>query len=353
MFAHAAGRRAACLAAARSYSTPAKPSIKLVAELRKRTEVSIAKAHQALAATNNDVPAALAWLEKDLQVSGLAKAAKVQDRDASQGLVGTAVLARGPASADPADTAGNGLRAALVELNCETDFVARGELFATLLADIAHTAAFLTDPAPASAGLIQPLQTEALLEAPLLSAADPYGAAGKASQTIAGAMRDLTAKVGEKISLRRAAAVAREPPVPLATRALRLAHYLHGSVGRPTQGRIAGLVVTSLSTPPAPSPSLADLLSRPEFSADLDKLERALARQVVGFETKSIRSAEKDEAALYQQSFMMYPGANGENVEAVLRRWAKERGMVAEAEGETHGGLEVLEFAKWTVGVYN
>ncbi|OCH86659.1 hypothetical protein OBBRIDRAFT_212153 [Obba rivulosa] len=350
MFSTTARQRAAALLHARAYST-AKPSIKLVAELRKRTEVSIAKAHEALAATSNDIPAALAWLEKDLQVTGLAKAAKVQDRATGQGLVGVSVLSRGPEGAAPADAVRGGLRAAIVELNCETDFVARNELFARLLADIAHTATFITDPAPGSNAdpkLIRPVPTDALLDAPLLSASDPNTTAGKALATVASAIRDLTAKVGEKISLSRAAAVAREPPVPLSTRALRLAHYLHGSVGRPTQGRIGGLVATSLA-----APTLVELLGREAFRADLDKLERALARQVVGFETSAIRAAEKDETALYQQPFMMYPGANGETVEAVLRRWAQEHGLVSEVEGKPQGGIEVLDFARWTVGVYN
>ena len=61
--------RTAALSCLRLYSTtapPPKPSVKLIAEIRKVTEVSITKAREALTATNNDVQAALKWLEDDL-----------------------------------------------------------------------------------------------------------------------------------------------------------------------------------------------------------------------------------------------------------------------------------------------
>ena len=96
-----------------------KPSLKLVAELRKLTEVSISKAREALAASNNDVPAARAWLQNDLAVSGAQRAAKVAHRAAGEGLVCASVFARGTGSTSDH----GGVRAALVELNSETVFV--------------------------------------------------------------------------------------------------------------------------------------------------------------------------------------------------------------------------------------
>jgi len=77
-----------------SSSSPSftKANIKLVAELRKRTEVSLSKAKEALTATNNDVEAALEWLEKDLIASGAKKKEKVQDRTAGEGLIGVSVF---------------------------------------------------------------------------------------------------------------------------------------------------------------------------------------------------------------------------------------------------------------------
>ncbi|KAJ2927497.1 hypothetical protein H1R20_g9598, partial [Candolleomyces eurysporus] len=79
------------------YSTAAeKPSLKLVAELRKRTEVSIVKAREALSASGNDVDAALDWLQKDLVASGAKKAAKVGGRATNEGLISTSVLSNSP-----------------------------------------------------------------------------------------------------------------------------------------------------------------------------------------------------------------------------------------------------------------
>src|SRR6266446_3815164 len=121
--------RPLALSSFRFYSTSAeKPPLKLVAELRKLTEVSITKAREALAASNNDVSAALKWLQNDLAVSGAKKAAKVAHRTAGEGLVGASVLPRRTGSSP------GGVRAALVELNCETDFVARNALFGRLVA---------------------------------------------------------------------------------------------------------------------------------------------------------------------------------------------------------------------------
>ncbi len=58
-----------------------------------------------------------------LAISGAKKAAKVSHRTAGEGLVSASVLSRGTGSSP------GGVRAALVELNCETDFVARNALF--------------------------------------------------------------------------------------------------------------------------------------------------------------------------------------------------------------------------------
>ena len=92
---HVLARRAATLSP-RFYSStsPAKPSVKLIAELRKQTSASISKAHEALAATNNDLTSALEWLKNDLSASSAssaAKLAKVSNRTTNQGLVGLAV----------------------------------------------------------------------------------------------------------------------------------------------------------------------------------------------------------------------------------------------------------------------
>ncbi|THG94581.1 hypothetical protein EW026_g6924 [Hermanssonia centrifuga] len=323
----------------RLYSTsqPTKPSIKLVAELRKLTEVSLSKAREALVASNNDVDAALKWLQEDLEVSGAKKAAKLEGRTTNEGLIGMSVLSSGAGSRTGRGS--GGVRAAMVELNCETDFVARNDLFGKLLADIAHTAAYISEPAD-SVNLLNPCSLELLQEAPLLS---QNGEQAETQSTVASAIRELVTKVGEKISLRRAATVVQDPlPRELG---LRVATYSHGSVNIPSQGRIGALALIALK-----SPKLAELLASEPFREELVKLERSLARQIVGFSTTSIQSpaGATDEGALYEQPFMMYPDSNGDSVQATIRRWAEERGL--RETGEVESGLEVLEFAKWTVG---
>ncbi|KAF8481692.1 hypothetical protein DFH94DRAFT_666180 [Russula ochroleuca] len=344
----------------RFYSRHAeKPPLMLIAELRKLTEVSITKAREALAASNNDVSAAINWLQNDLAVSGAKKAAKVAHRTAGEGLVGASVLSRGTGSSP------GGVRAALVELNCETDFVARNALFGHLVADVAHTAAFLAESGSASGSggqierhdehqktHIHPVPRERLLDAPLLSAEGPglsssHGAGagvGVGMQgTVGSAIRDAIAKLGENIVLQRAATVVHDPvPRLRGDLGLRVASYTHGVV-LPSQGRIGALALIALK-----SPRLTPLLSSLDFRQELERIERSVARQIVGFDTPAIRG---EEGALYEQPFMMFGDAlEGETVEAGLARWARQKLLVLDTDGADAGGLEVVEFVKWTVG---
>ena len=363
----------------RFYSGSAeKPSLKLVAELRKLTEVSITKAREALAASNNDVSAALRWVQNDLTVSGAKKAANVAHRSACEGLVSASVLSRGTtrgssssswsSSHSPPRGHGHGhghdgVRAALVELNCETDFVARNALFGRLVSDVAHTAAFLAEPSDSSTTTpphqtphMRPIPREQLLDAPLISATGegPTTTTGSMSVgTVGNAIRDAIAKLGENVVLKRAVSVVHDPlPRARAELGLRIASYAHGDVASTTflppstsQGRIGALALFALK-----SPRLTSLLSTLDFREDLGRIERALARQIVGFDTTAIRG-EGVEGALYDQPFMMFGGAlEGETVGAGLARWAREKQLILDTDGTDTGGLEVVEFVKWTVG---
>jgi len=329
----------------RFYSVNAeKPSLKLVAELRKLTEVSITKAREALAASNNDVSAALKWLQNDLAVSGAKKAAKVAHRAAGEGLIGASVLSRGTGS----PSSGGGVRAALVELNCETDFVARNALFGQLIADVAHTAAFLAEPESKDKDNhhqthMRRVPRAQLLDAPLLSAEGRVPVVGSGGGSVGSAIRDAIAKLGENIVLQRAVSVVHDPvPRTRSDLGLRVVSYTHGGV-HPAQGRIGALSLLALK-----SSRLTPLLSTVDFREGLERVERALARQIVGFETSAIRGAE---GALYDQPFMMFADAReGETVEAELERWAREKQLVLDTDGTDTGGLEVVEFVKWTVG---
>ncbi|KAL1757260.1 elongation factor TS-domain-containing protein [Schizophyllum commune] len=326
--------RAQTPAAFRRYSTaPGKPSLQLVAELRKRTEVSISKAREALSAAGNDVDGALEWLAKDLEVSGAKKAAKVADREASNGLVSVSILSRG-GGAD----VGGGVRGAMIELNCETDFVGRNPLFGKLASDIAHTAAFITEPnGEEGSSLIRPCSIDILQEAPLLSPSDPNA---QATQTVAQAIREVITKTGENITLRRVAAAVHNPAPKETHLGMRLASYLHGSISDKSQGRIGSLALLALK-----SPKLAQLLADEAFVKDLEGLELAVARQIVGFETTSLRG-EGLETALYNQPFMIGGDLSGLPVGQALQKWAELKGLSEGAED----GVAVVDYQKWSVG---
>jgi elongation factor Ts len=359
-------RRPPAFAPVRFYSRNAeKPPLKLVAELRKLTEVPITKAREALAASNNDVSAALQWLQTDLAVSGAKRATKVAHRAAREGLVCASVLSRGTGSSSHGHGHG-GVRAALVELNCETDFVARNALFGRLVADVTHTAAFLAEPSADSNSdsettHMRPVPREELLDAPLLSASGQQGlgrglgrgTAGAGVATVGSAIRDAIAKLGENVVLQRAVSVAHDPvPRTRADLGLRVVSYAHGGVASSSpshshsQGRIGALALVALK-----SPRLAPLLSTLDFREELERIERAVARQIVGFDTTAIRGGEGGEGALYEQPFMMFGGAlEGETVGAGLARWAREKHLILDTDGTDTGGFEVVEFVKWTVG---
>jgi len=329
----------------RLYST--KPSIQLVAELRKRTEVSITKAREALSATNNDVTAALDWLQKDLVTSGALMAAKVEGREAKEGLVSVSVLSKGAGSKPE----GGGIRAAMIELNCETDFVGRNELFGKLAADIAYSAAVFTGAIDAERlPQFWPLHMDQLNDAPLLSHSEPET---QPESTISTAIRDMIAKVGEKVTLRRATALVQDPE-DRPDHGVRISSYVHGSVNNSSTGRIGALVALMVN-----SSRLPNLLRLAPFMKDLEQLERALARQVVGFDTRSImdldfvEGRERDPFVLYDQPFTMFPGNEEEDVvEFVLQKWAVEQGLIdlEDEEFTPASALIVTGFEKWTVG---
>src|SRR5215472_12884499 len=89
----------------------------LVKDLREKSGVGMMDCKKALAENNGDLEAAMDWL----RTKGLSKAAKKADRVAAEGLVVVASEAKGA-----------GQVAAAVEVNAETDFVARNDLFQTL-----------------------------------------------------------------------------------------------------------------------------------------------------------------------------------------------------------------------------
>ena len=344
-------RRSAFRGTARCYSSapPTKPSIALVAELRKKTQVPLSKALKALAQSNNSIPDALLWLEKDMATSGQSKLVKVASRPTKEGVIAVSVLSEGGSL----NTAG-GVRAAMIELNCETDFVARNELFSQLAVDIAQSAAFISEAKKKTNGDQQvefnPLSPDEVIEGPLIVNVDRGLRYEKSVYT---AIRDAIVKLGENITLRRATCIVEDAPLPTTstTDALRLGSYVHGSLQTPFCGRIGALVLLSLDSPHLP------LLRRSkQFHESLSALERSLARQIVAFPSlKSIRPTRKikeEEEVLYKQQFITFPGELSNNsVEEALKKWSISEGLVIpDPEEGFRSGIDVLRFAHWTVG---
>ena len=96
-------------------------SAQMVKELRDKTGAGMMDCKAALAETGGDIEAAVDWLRK----KGLAKAAKKAGRVAAEGLIGVAIA---------------GTKGVLVEVNSETDFVARNDQFQGLVRMIAQVA---------------------------------------------------------------------------------------------------------------------------------------------------------------------------------------------------------------------
>src|SRR3989338_2297545 len=93
----------------------------LVKDLREKTGVGMMDCKKALIETNGDIEAAIDWLRK----KGLSAAAKKSGRVAAEGLVAVSA---------------NDSKAAVIELNSETDFVAKNEKFQALATNIAKVA---------------------------------------------------------------------------------------------------------------------------------------------------------------------------------------------------------------------
>ncbi|XP_076870713.1 elongation factor Ts, mitochondrial [Brachyhypopomus gauderio] len=94
----------------------------LVMKLRKATGYTFINCKKALEEFNNDITQAESWLHQQAQKEGWSKASKLEGRKAKEGLIGLLTQ----------DNA-----AVMVEVNCETDFVARNEKFQQLVQDVA------------------------------------------------------------------------------------------------------------------------------------------------------------------------------------------------------------------------
>jgi elongation factor Ts len=240
-----------------------------VKQLRERTGAGMMECKKALVETKGDLDAAAELMRKQ----GLAKADKKAARVAAEGVV---VIAK----------AGDARTAAMVEVNCETDFVARGPDFR----------AFADGVAQAALGA-RPADLAALGEAKLAS-----------GESIEQRRRELIAKIGENISVRRFAVLASQD---------QLGAYVHGT-------RIGALVAVK-----GGAPSLAyDLamhvaasspryLSAQQVPADVVAKEREILTEQARGEGKPPEIVAKmvegrlrkslSEITLYGQAFVKDP----------------------------------------------
>lgn len=343
------------------------------------------KAREALAATFNwngteNIAAALTWLEDDRLRAGAKKAEKIADREAKEGMVGLCILSDGLGVGAESEVATPAPQGGLIEINCETDFVARNEVFSELIRDLSHTAAMF----PAlSSGLaidetprIVDLPLPAFLQFPLMPSS-PHFFGTNSPKTVQAAILDAVSRLGENINLARVSTIsaASRPAAAAPQRTTRPASVILASafiLGTPTLaapiaaggpsrpgyvisgGRVASLLLTRLH-------GLSPSTCSQGMSKIVRSLARSLARQTAGMETKAICSSEAEtdlESALYSQHFMMLLPTAGialrdageESVESVLKRWAsKHLGQHAQG-GEA--AVEVLDLRRWKVGEF-
>ena len=155
-------------------------SAELVKQLRDRSRAGVMDCKRALQESNGDMDKAMEVLRQQ----GLAQAAKRSGREASEGVVESYIH-------------GGGRIGVIVEINCETDFVARTTDFRDLAHDVAMQIA-ATDPPS-----VEVTDTEApdSMDGPLPLLQQPF--IKDPSKNIADIVRETAAKTGENIVIRR------------------------------------------------------------------------------------------------------------------------------------------------------
>jgi elongation factor Ts len=274
----------------------------LVKELREKTGAGMMDCKRALGETGGDMEAAVDWLRK----KGLAAAAKKAGRIAAEGLVGAATRT---------------VAGAVVEVNSETDFVARNELFQAFVRTVAGLAV-------GGNGDVEALKQT------------PYPGTGR---TVAEELTELVARIGENLVLRRSARLAVASGV--------VASYVHNSLA-PGLGKIGVLValesdasgeaLTTLGRQlamhvAAANPQYLDVSSVP--AAALDR-ERAVLREQAAGSGKSEEIVARmvegrlrkfyEEAVLLDQVFVI---DNETRVSKVVEAAAKQAGSPIRVAG--------------------
>ena len=225
-----------------------------VKELRERTGAGMMDCKKALSENGGEMEASVDWL----RAKGLSAAAKKAGRTAAEGLVGVAV---------------EGTRGAVVEVNSETDFVAKNDQFQAFVRDVSKLA----------------LTTGSDVEA-LASSAYPSGG------TVAEALTNNIATIGENQSLRRAAVLNVEQGVVVS--------YVHNAAA-PNMGKIGVLVALESAGPAEALNALGKQLAQhiaaanplaldsDSLDADLLAREKAIAMEKAAESGKPANIVEK------------------------------------------------------------
>ena len=280
----------------------------MVKDLRERTGAGMMDCKMALQETNGDLEAAVDWL----RTKGLAKAAKKSGRVAAEGLIGIA-------------EAGN--RAAMVELNSETDFVSRNDRFQALAKGISNAA----------------LKTDGELDKVL-------GAELSGGQSVSQAITDAIATIGENMTLRRTATLAVQDGV--------VASYVHAAIA-PGLGKIGVIVALGSTGDKAKLAALGRQIAMHVAAAnplavDVDRLDAETVKRERAVFAEQARESGKpeniidkmvegrlrkfyEEAVLLKQQFIM---DTERTVEAVLKDAAKDVG----------GAVTVNDFVAFPLG---
>lgn len=279
----------------------------MVKELRERTGAGMMDCKAALQETNGDMEQAVDLLRK----KGLAKAAKKAGRIAAEGLIGLAV---------------EGPKGVLVEVNSETDFVARNDLFQGLVKMIANVALTVgTDMEKIKAAKVGHI-------------------------TIADAIADTIAKIGENMTLRRASQLSVGTGV--------IASYVHNSVEEGL-GKIGVLVALE-------STGKAD---------ELKRFGRMVAMHVAASNPQAIDSSGLDPEVVRREKDVLADKYKAQGkpanvvekiVESGLKTFYKEVCLldqayihepdksvsqaIKEAEGKVGGPIKVTGFVRYALG---
>ncbi|MCM2472264.1 elongation factor Ts [Rhizobium sp. CG5] len=246
----------------------------LVKELREKSGAGMMDCKKALLETNGDIEAAIDWL----RAKGIAKADKKSGRTAAEGLIGIASA---------------GTKAVVVEVNSETDFVARNDAFQDIVRGISTVA----------------LSTDGTVEA---IAAATYPATGK---SVTDTIKDAIATIGENMNLRRAALLSVEDGV--------VATYVHNAAAEGL-GKL-GVLVALKST------GNKDVLTA---------IGRQVAMHIAATNPLAIRSEEVDAAVAERERnvFIEQSRASGKPdaiiekmVEGRMRKFFEEVALLSQA----------------------